>query len=69
MTDGILKMTSKKTGALNGSGMSESVISGNAMAEDEESDILSLRPERLNEYIGQEEVKEALGIRMPLHLL
>ncbi len=62
MTDGILKMTSKKTGALNGSGMSESVISGNAMAEDEESDILSLRPERLNEYIGQEEVKEALGI-------
>jgi len=38
------------------------VSPGAALPEDQESDILSLRPERLSAYVGQEEVVETLKI-------
>jgi len=41
---------------------SQEVVSGASLSVDEEMDILSLRPERLHEYIGQTEVVEALKI-------
>jgi len=40
----------------------QQVISGVSLPVDEESDILSLRPQRMNEYIGQSEVVETLNI-------
>ena len=38
------------------------VISGASLPGDEEPDLLSLRPQKLNEYIGQSEVVETLTI-------
>ncbi len=52
MSDELIKYTSEKKG----------LISGSALPEDLESDILSLRPERLTDYVGQEEVVETLKI-------
>jgi Holliday junction DNA helicase RuvB len=40
----------------------QEVVSAAALTEDQESDILSLRPERLSAYVGQEEVVETLKI-------
>ena len=40
----------------------QEVISGAALPEDQQSDILSLRPERLSAYVGQEEIVETLKI-------
>jgi len=40
----------------------QQVISGVSLPDDEEPDILSLRPEMLSEYIGQSEVVETLTI-------
>lgn len=41
---------------------SQNIITSDSLPEDEEPDILSLRPERLSEYVGQEEVVETLKI-------
>jgi Holliday junction DNA helicase RuvB len=41
---------------------SKSIISGASLPEDKETDILSLRPDQLSEYVGQEEVVETLKI-------
>ena len=38
------------------------LLDGQCLTEDEETDILSLRPQRLSEYIGQREVVETLKI-------
>ncbi len=38
------------------------VISGSALPEDQDPDILSLRPESLHDYVGQKEVVETLKI-------
>lgn len=38
------------------------IIDGAVQADDRDSDILSLRPERLDEYVGQAEVVETLKI-------
>ncbi len=40
----------------------EGVLTGSNLPEDREPEILSLRPRRLDEYIGQQEVVEALRI-------
>jgi Holliday junction DNA helicase RuvB len=40
----------------------QEVISGTALAEDQDSEILSLRPEILQDYVGQKEVVETLKI-------
>jgi len=39
-----------------------SIVSGHCLPDDQEPEILSLRPERLSEYIGQEPVVETLKI-------
>jgi len=52
MTDDILKYSSEDS----------DLISGQAFPEDQETEILSLRPERLSEYIGQPEAVETLKI-------
>jgi len=52
MSDDILSFSSDDQG----------LISANVMPEDQESDILSLRPERLRDYVGQNEVVETLKI-------
>jgi Holliday junction DNA helicase RuvB len=40
----------------------QEVISGSALPEDQDPDILSLRPEALHDYVGQKEVVETLKI-------
>ena len=40
----------------------QDLISGAALPEDDSPDILSLRPERLSDYVGQEEIVETLKI-------
>jgi Holliday junction DNA helicase RuvB len=40
----------------------QAVISGKHLAADDDAEILSLRPSRLNEYIGQREIVETLNI-------
>lgn len=52
MSDDVIKYSSDNQG----------LVSGAALPEDEASDILSLRPERLSDYVGQEEVVETLRI-------
>jgi holliday junction DNA helicase RuvB len=52
MSDEIIKYSSEN----------QQVISGAALPEDQEADILSLRPERLSAYVGQQEVVETLKI-------
>ena len=52
MSDDVIKYSSESQG----------LISGVALTEDQEADILSLRPERLSDYVGQEEVVETLKI-------
>jgi len=52
MADDVIKYSSDK----------QEVVSGTALLEDQEPDILSLRPERLSAYVGQEEVVETLKI-------
>ena len=52
MSDEVIKYSSEKQG----------LISGSALPEDQTSEILSLRPERLSDYVGQEEVVETLRI-------
>jgi holliday junction DNA helicase RuvB len=52
MTDEILKHFST----------SSDILSGTCLPDDHESDILSLRPERLSDYVGQNEVVETLKI-------
>ncbi len=52
MSDDVIKYASEKQG----------LISGAASPEDEAPDILSLRPERLLDYVGQGEVVETLKI-------
>lgn len=52
MSDDVIKYSSEKQG----------LISGAALPEDDAPDILSLRPERLSDYVGQEEIVETLRI-------
>lgn len=52
MSDDVIKYSSEKQG----------LISGAALPEDQAPDILSLRPERLLDYVGQDEVVETLKI-------
>ncbi|MGD9175660.1 MAG: AAA family ATPase, partial [Desulfobacterales bacterium] len=52
MSDDVIKYSSENQG----------LISGAALPEDESPDILSLRPERLSDYVGQEEIVETLTI-------
>ena len=52
MSDDVIKYSSDN----------QEVISGAALPEDQQSDILSLRPERLSAYVGQEEIVETLKI-------
>jgi Holliday junction DNA helicase RuvB len=52
MSDDVIKYASDK----------QDIITGVSLPEDKEPDILSLRPEKLSEYVGQEEVIEALKI-------
>jgi Holliday junction DNA helicase RuvB len=52
MSDDVIKYSSDN----------QEVISGAVLPEDQEPDILSLRPERLSAYVGQEEVVETLKI-------
>ena len=54
----------------------QAVISGKRLPADDEAEILSLRPTRLTEYIGQREIVETLNIALrswsadhPFHLL
>lgn len=52
MTDDVLKHFTSKT----------DIVSGECLPDDHDSDILSLRPERLSDYVGQDEVVETLKI-------
>ena len=52
MSDDVIKYSSDN----------QEVVSRAALPEDQEPDILSLRPERLSAYVGQEEVVETLKI-------
>ena len=52
MTDDVIKYSSQHQG----------LISGAPLPEDDSPDILSLRPERLSDYVGQEEIVETLKI-------
>ena len=52
MPDDVIRYSSENQG----------LISGAALPEDESPDILSLRPERLSDYVGQEEIVETLRI-------
>lgn len=52
MTDDILTYSSNK----------ENILSGSCVSADEDTEILSLRPERLVDYIGQSKVVETLKI-------
>ena len=52
MSDDVIKYSSDN----------QEVVSRGALPEDQESDILSLRPERLAAYVGQEGVVETLKI-------
>lgn len=52
MPDDVIKYASESQG----------LISGVALPEDDRPDILSLRPERLSDYVGQEEIVETLRI-------
>ena len=52
MSDDVIKYTSDK----------QNIIGGASLPEDRDPDILSLRPEKLSEYVGQEEVVETLKI-------
>jgi len=52
MVDDVIKYTSDEP----------NIASGDSLPEDKEAEILSLRPERLTEYVGQEEVVETLKI-------
>jgi Holliday junction DNA helicase RuvB len=52
MSDDILKYSSDK----------QEIVSGVSLPEDREPEILSLRPKRLSEYIGQQEIVETLKI-------
>ncbi|MGD8342327.1 MAG: Holliday junction branch migration DNA helicase RuvB [Desulfobacterales bacterium] len=52
MSDDVIKYSSENQG----------LISGAALPEDDAPDILSLRPERLSDYVGQEEIIETLRI-------
>jgi Holliday junction DNA helicase RuvB len=52
MADDVIKYSSDKP----------NVVSGSSLPEDREPEILSLRPERLAEYIGQDEIVETLKI-------
>ncbi|MDO9265076.1 MAG: AAA family ATPase, partial [Desulfosalsimonadaceae bacterium] len=53
MTDGIFSYTSEQQGIL---------TCASSLPMDQEPDIISLRPERLRDYIGQAEVLETLEI-------
>ena len=59
MTDDVLTYSSKDNAMLDGA----------AQAVDQEPEILSLRPERLSEYVGQPQVVEALKIAIKAALL
>ena len=59
MTDDVLTYSSKDNGMLDGA----------AQSVDQESEILSLRPERISEYVGQPQVVEALKIAIKAALL
>ena len=52
MSDDVIKYSSEN----------QDLISGAALPEDQASEILSLRPERLTDYVGQEEIVETLKI-------
>lgn len=52
MSDEVIKYSSEN----------QVLISGAALPEDEAPDILSLRPERLSDYVGQKEIVETLRI-------
>ncbi|MGD9044471.1 MAG: Holliday junction branch migration DNA helicase RuvB [Desulfobacterales bacterium] len=52
MSDDVIKYASDK----------QNIITGVSLPEDNDPDILSLRPEKLSEYVGQEEVVETLKI-------
>jgi Holliday junction DNA helicase RuvB len=52
MTDDVISYTSDN----------QEIVSGSVLPLDQEPEILSLRPERLSEYVGQAEVTEALEI-------
>ena len=52
MSDDIISYSSDKQG----------IVSGTSMQEDQEPEILSLRPEYLSDYVGQAEVVETLKI-------
>jgi Holliday junction DNA helicase RuvB len=52
MTDDILKYSTEN----------QDIISGNDLPEDREPEILSLRPQNLSEYVGQQEIVETLKI-------
>ena len=58
MTDDILKHYSAQTG----------IVSGECLPDDHESEILSLRPDRLSDYVGQDEVVETLKIAREVRL-
>ena len=47
---------------------SQEIVSGESMREDQEPEILSLRPEYLSEYVGQAEVVETLKIAIEASL-
>ena len=59
MTDDILKHSSDK----------DSMVSGSCLPVDTEPGILSLRPERLSDYVGQAEVVETLNIAIKAAML
>ena len=46
----------------------QEIVSGESMREDQEPEILSLRPEYLSEYVGQAEVVETLKIAIEASL-
>jgi len=58
MSDDVISYSSDKQG----------IVSGSTLMEDQESEILSLRPEYLTDYVGQAEVVETLKIAIEASL-
>jgi len=62
MSDDILTYSSDDQDLISGSSDDQELISGEPLQEDKNPEILSLRPEKLSDYVGQIEVVETLKI-------
>ena len=62
MSDDIISYSSDEKDLISGSSDDQDLISGEPLQEDKDPEILSLRPEKLSDYVGQIEVVETLKI-------